>query len=446
MSDPQHRWTDPQPAAAGTGREDGNGIARRVSGAVGSLGRRAAEQASRLPGIGAGTRQDIAAQQERAGRGPVPFTRWARRAADSLRSVGTIAQPRGPSGQWGVAALIERALGTEYREPDQRVAASLGAFSLALGAGELFAPRLVAAVAGIRRGPLHRLVLRALGLRELATGVGIFATTDPAPLIWARAGGDAIDLWLLRKALKSGRNGRVRVAFALLVVAGVAAADVAAAVRSTRAGMAGADRLEDESAVTVNRPVDEVFAFWRQLDRLPSFMANVQSVELVGPDRSHWRAVGPAGRALEWDAEITAERPGELIAWRSVPGSDVDASGEVRFRPAPGERGTEVVARMRYAAPGGRYGVAAARLLGESPPYQLREDLRRFKQVMETGSVVLSEGAPIGTSLTSQLRQSPAQPGETHHGQGASTNGGGAGGRGPAAQGAGRGESARGAD
>ena len=105
---------------------------------------------------------------------------------------------------------------------------------------------------------------------------------------------------------------------------------------------------------------------------------------------------GPAGSTVEWDADITEDRPNELIAWRSVEGADVQHSGVVRFEAATGNRGTMVIVEMQYAPPGGTLGSAVAAWFGEDPPQSIKMDLRRFKQVMETGEAITTEGQPAG--------------------------------------------------
>jgi uncharacterized membrane protein len=125
-------------------------------------------------------------------------------------------------------------------------------------------------------------------------------------------------------------------------------------------------------------------------------MKHLVSVDMRDDRRSHWVATGPAGSTVEWDAEITEDRPNEMIAWRSVEDSDVEHSGVVRFESAPGNRGTIVTVDMRYAPPGGTLGSAIAAWFGEDPPQSITMDLRRFKQVMETGEVITTEGQPAG--------------------------------------------------
>jgi uncharacterized membrane protein len=141
-----------------------------------------------------------------------------------------------------------------------------------------------------------------------------------------------------------------------------------------------------EQSVLIARPRDELFQFWRRFDNLPRFMDNLESVTVLDGRRSHWVAKGPLGARVEWDAEIHNEIPDELIAWRSLPGSDMDQAGSVHFMPGHGG-GTEVRVVLRYAAPAGKVGEAIGHLLGEDPGRQIADDLRRFKQVMEAGEV-----------------------------------------------------------
>src|SRR5687767_15195467 len=133
-------------------------------------------------------------------------------------------------------------------------------------------------------------------------------------------------------------------------------------------------------AITVYRPVEDVYAFWRDFENLPRFMHHLEMVETVDARRSHWTAKGPAGTAVEWDAEVIEDRPNELIAWRSIgTGDDVENSGVVRFTKAPGNRGTEIHVALDYAPPGGKAGSVIAKLFGEEPGQQINDDLRRLK-------------------------------------------------------------------
>ncbi len=137
-----------------------------------------------------------------------------------------------------------------------------------------------------------------------------------------------------------------------------------------------------ERSVTINRPAAELFAFWRDFSNLPRFMENLESVRVLSPRKSHWVARGPGGVRAEWDAEITAEKPGEMIQWRSTSG-DFANSGVVHFSPAPADRGSHVTVVATYAAPGSRIFGALSRLVGQDPDSIVRESLRRFKRIME---------------------------------------------------------------
>lgn len=139
-------------------------------------------------------------------------------------------------------------------------------------------------------------------------------------------------------------------------------------------------------SVTINRPRDELFAYWRDFSNLPSFMDNVERIDILSNTTSHWVVKAPAGRTVEWDATVTEEKAGELIAWTSAEDADVPNSGRIEFRDA-GARGTIVMATIAYDPPVGVVGKVIAKLFQREPAIQARRDLRRFKQLMETGEV-----------------------------------------------------------
>jgi uncharacterized membrane protein len=156
--------------------------------------------------------------------------------------------------------------------------------------------------------------------------------------------------------------------------------------------------IKVEKGLDINKSPAELYSFWRNLENLPRFMNHLESVKSTGGNRSHWVAKAPAGTTVEWDAEIYNEKENELIAWRSLEGSQVDNAGSVRFEPATGGHGTTVRVSLKYDPPGGVIGAAIARLFGENPEQQIDEDLRRFKQLMETGETITTEGQPSGRS------------------------------------------------
>ena len=152
----------------------------------------------------------------------------------------------------------------------------------------------------------------------------------------------------------------------------------ASPVTSVRRG----EGVRVDERIVLNRPRSEVYRFWRNLENLPRFMDHLESVTVLDDERSHWVAKGPAGTRVEWDAVIHNEIPNELLAWRSLEGSEVDNAGSVHFSPtANGD--TEVHVVLRYDPPAGRLGAAVAKLFGEDPSRQVAEDLRRLKQVVE---------------------------------------------------------------
>jgi uncharacterized membrane protein len=153
--------------------------------------------------------------------------------------------------------------------------------------------------------------------------------------------------------------------------------------KSAVASVGHGQGIKVEKSVTVDRPPEEVYRFWRNLENLPRFMHHLESVRALDDRRSHWVAKAPAGATVEWDAEIYNEKKNELIAWRSVENSDVNHAGSVRFQEAPDGRGTVVKVAINYQSPAGMLGSAVAKLLGEEPEKQLEDDLPRFKQLLE---------------------------------------------------------------
>lgn len=298
------------------------------------------------------------------------------------------------------------ARGLARRTDTERLADALGWFSIGVGLAALVAPRAVVRLLGVGDGGGRRVVLRLVGAREVASGVGILSSRQPAGWLWARVAGDVMDLALLGTALGSHRTRRTPAVATAVMVAGVTALDsLAARGLSRRHGGARAlpadHAVAARKSVTVDQPAETLYRFWRDFTNLPRVMQRLESVRAVGEGRWHWRARGPAGMSVEWDAELVDDRPNQLIAWRSMPGASLEHSGEVRFRSVPGGRGTTVTVELQYTPPAGVLGAGIARLLGQAPEQHLQEDLRRFKQLMETGEVVVSEGALLGAAQSS---------------------------------------------
>jgi uncharacterized membrane protein len=148
-----------------------------------------------------------------------------------------------------------------------------------------------------------------------------------------------------------------------------------------RISVPGNRGIRVEKSIFVRRPPADLFQTWRNFENLPHFMTHLASVHMLDNKRSHWVAKGPAGQVVQWDAEVINEHPGEMIAWRSLEGADVDHAGTVRFRPVEG--GTEVRVLLEYDPPGGAVGATIARLFGSEPAQRIEEDMRRFKHLME---------------------------------------------------------------
>jgi uncharacterized membrane protein len=292
-----------------------------------------------------------------------------------------------------------------------KTATFLGWFSLELGVPQLLMPGRVNRLIGVRDDAESRRWQRIVGVRELAAAAGILPQRRPTEFLWSRVAGDAMDLALLAKAFTSKRESTLRLAGATASVAGIAVVDALTAIRFASDPEVKKQEapIHLRTAITVRAPRDEVYGFWRDLENFPHFMAHIESVQVTGDRRSHWKAKGPIGTA-EWDAELVEDNPGRLIAWRSLPHSEVPNYGTVRFLDAPGDRGTEVHVEIHYEPPAGKFGVTLAKLFGEEPQQQASDDMRRFKQIKECGQVVRSEGSPEGPLTRRLMRQRPAQP------------------------------------
>ena len=285
----------------------------------------------------------------------------------------------------------------------------LGWFSIGLGLAEALAPGALTRVVGVEPNDKNKNVMRAMGIREIGHGLAVLTNQQPTKAMWARVAGDALDLTLLGKALANPDNGRGRTMFATANVLAVTALDIIAARELSRQPSTEATAIMDKglirrkAGVTVNRSVEEVYAYWRDFQNFPHFMRHLESVTDIGGGRSHWVAKAPAGKEVQWEAQITDDAPNQRIGWRSVEGSEVYNAGTVSFQKAPGDRGTEVRVELEYDPPFGKLGSQVAKLFREEPGQQIFDDLRHFKQVMELGEIVVSDA-------TKQRGMHAAQP------------------------------------
>ena len=280
----------------------------------------------------------------------------------------------------------------------------LGWFSIALGIAEVFAPGAVARLIGVDERE-HTRLLRAYGVREIAAGVGILTRPKPTYWMWNRVVGDTIDLASLRRAMGDENNDKSRLTMATLAVAGVTALDIVSSMRLTSEASPAAghdpgsftvetsdgDHLVLASTVTVNRSIGEVYSFWKDPRNYAQFMDHIESVNPETSGKSRWKVTGPAGLTVEWDAEIVADTPNEMIRWRSNASSKVSNTGTVTFKPAAGNRGTVVKLEIEYKPKAGPIGAGIAKIFSAIPKTQLNKDLRRFKQLIEVGEVVQSD-------------------------------------------------------
>ena len=315
-------------------------------------------------------------------------------------------------------------------ENDDKLARGLGWFSIGLGVASLIAPRTMARTIGVKDDSSNQNLLRFIGIREIVSGLGILSQPRPVEWVWSRVAGDAMDIALLGKALSSDNTAKAKTGMATAAVVGITVLDLCCGQQLSRRsngasngksngasnGFQG-DRARKDKAVqdrgkdvtqtvTINRSPEELYQYWHDFENLPRFMNHLEAVQMTGEKQSHWKAKAPAGQTVEWDAEVVEDSPNERIAWRSLPGADVDNAGEVRFKPAHGGRGTVVQVQMKYSPPGGAVGAGIAKLLGEEPEKQVWEDLHRFKQIMELGEIVRSDAALEGMGSS----QGPGRP------------------------------------
>jgi uncharacterized membrane protein len=187
-----------------------------------------------------------------------------------------------------------------------------------------------------------------------------------------------------------------------LIFQGAAGRNVVESVRTGQPLLAEPNGLRVKKSVTVNRPQAELYEYWRNLDNLPRFMPHVRSVQRHGAGRSHWVLSGPRGTVLKFDAQITVERPNQMIGWQTLPGAVMHHRGYVKFLPAPGNRGTEVHVALEYEPPGGAAGKLLGSLLGPVTEQQIQDEIRNFKRIMEAGDTPTTKGQPTGHSANGQ--------------------------------------------
>ena len=206
-------------------------------------------------------------------------------------------------------------------------------------------------------------------------------------------GGGALAAYgLLQRSLP---GAALAAAGGVLIYRGVSGSPMGTAALTGNAGK-GSEGISVKQAFVINKSPEELYEFWHNFENLPQFMTHLESVTVQGSKRSHWVAKAPGGTTVEWDANITEDRPNELIAWRSTADADIDNHGSVRFAATPDAQGTRVDVDLVYQPPAGKLGAIVAKLFGEEPNQQVAEDLRRFKRLMETGEIPTTAGQSHG--------------------------------------------------
>ncbi len=229
----------------------------------------------------------------------------------------------------------------------------------------------------------------------------IIANISDGERLASALGGALLTAWGISRRSTSGvvmaaAGGALIVRGATGFCPGYAVAGVDMRDDDTRVALAGGRGTLVEVAVRIAKPHDELYRYWRQLENLPTFMPHLVSVKDLGNSRSRWVSRTLRGHTVEWDAEIINDDPNELIGWRTLEGSEVVSAGSVRFKPTGKDEETEVHVRLQYEPPAGKMGAAIAWLFGQDPSQTIREDLRRFKALLETGEVPTTKGQPRG--------------------------------------------------
>jgi uncharacterized membrane protein len=265
--------------------------------------------------------------------------------------------------------------------------------SFGIGAAELLAPKALGRAIGVGDRPT---VMRLLGAREIVTGIGLLSGKAPGLWAWARVAGDVMDLALLGAAARSPGADTKRIAAAASSVLGVAALDVYASRRLSESNAIESPVIEIVESLSINASPEEIYSYWKNFENLPSFMRHLESVTVVDENMSHWIAKAPLGTSVEWDAHLVVDEPNRRLGWETSDDSSIQHEGLVSFEETANGKGTIVRVEMSYEPPAGHVGATLARLLGEEPRVQIHEDLRRLKQLIETGEIPTTLGQPSG--------------------------------------------------
>lgn len=281
-----------------------------------------------------------------------------------------------------------------FRWTAARLGVALAWLGIGIGIAELLMPRRVAQTTGLPGRPR---LMRAMGVREIVTSTGMLLQPHRSGWRWSRVVGDMLDLSLLAWSSRDHQNRRLTRMAA--VVAGLTALDALAAYDSRRQGPMRQDTpgvIRIHKSVHIQRPVEVCYRFWRNFENFPQFMQHVEAVQAVDATRTHWQVKAPLGQHIDWTAELFSDIPSQQLAWRTLEGSAVEHTGVVRFLPSQNDKSTRLDIEMTYHAPFGKAGVMLAKIFGEEPSQQIDDDLRRFKQLIETGEIATTTGQSAG--------------------------------------------------
>ena len=302
---------------------------------------------------------------------------------------------RTPDADWSNAVLL-----TEHRieasPKPNAYAAELGLTLAWIGAGigiaELLMPRAVAKTTG-----LPPPFVRALGMRELLVSAGVLLRPRQPAWRWSRIAGDLLDLSLLAWAGRRTPNGRLALITALF--AGMTSLDVLATCdrrgQSARQGHLP-NSIRIHKSLYIQRPPEACYGFWRNFENFPQFMRDVESVQVVDATRTHWRLRTLQGKPVEWTVELFSDIPSQQLGWRTIADAPIAHSGVVKFLPAYGHSSTRLEIDILYKTPTAQSMDMSSMPFTEEPSRQWDDDLRRFKQLLETGEIATTLGQSSG--------------------------------------------------
>ena len=312
---------------------------------------------------------------------------------------------------------IEREVDLPKAKRADKLAQGLGWFSIGLGTAQILAPRAMSRLVGVEDADGNKGLMRFLGVREISAGIGLLTDPKPTGFAAARVAGDTMDLALMLKTMANPENNRARALLATAVVVGAGLLDAYATdqlkVTTPKVEVTKqSEGLRVKKSITVNRPVEEVYGFWRNFENLPRFMKHLDSVQNTGENTSRWSAGSSQGLSAQWDVQLVEDQPNKLLSWRTVGVSDITGHGRVEFSPAPGNRGTEVRAVIEYQVPGGALGNRIARIFRDVPGVKVENQLNVFKQIVELGEEVHSDSSIHKGPHPAQPSRASAQAGQ----------------------------------